>query len=168
MPKRKKVAGRTWAARGKYQMNDVRTGGQMFKQIRDRLDPENYVARLDRGQMMSLRGLPNAKKVTMGAVQLRPDDPESWHWYAHALWQESWEDSEKIISAIQPYLANQADALYDLACTRSLAADLRVSADYLERAYRAGFRDRRHISSDTDLRNLRESEFFSEVMQRLH
>ena len=57
---------------------------------------------------MSLRGLPQAETMTKGAVQLRPDDPEAWHWYAHALWPQSWEDSERIISAIQPYLANQA------------------------------------------------------------
>ena len=165
---RKRIARRTWAARANYQLNDYIAGGQAFTTIRARWDPQNYVAHLDRGQMMSLRGLPQVEKITRGAVQLRPDDPEAWHWYAHALWVTSWEDAEKIISLIQPYLANQADALYDLACTRSLAGDLEVSAGYLERAYFAGFRDRPHIIADTDLRNLRESEYFSEVMQRLH
>ena len=166
--KRKRVAAGTWAARGRYQMKDYQTGGQFFSAVKHSLDPQNYIAHLDHGQMMALYGLAHVKKVTRKTVRLRPDDPESWHWYAHALWRESVEDAERIISAIQPYLANQSDALYDLACARSLAGDLQVSADYLERAFRAGFRDRRHILADTDLRNLRESEYFSEVMQRLY
>jgi len=141
---------------------------QFFTPIKKQWDPQNYVAYLDSGQMMALRGVAAASNTTKRAVRLRPDDPEAWHWYAHAHWHESWQAAETILAAIQPYLANQADALYDLACTRSLAGDVEVSADYLERAYLAGFRDRAHIASDSDLRNLRESEYFSRVMQRFH
>ncbi|NIM63516.1 MAG: hypothetical protein GTO30_18300 [Acidobacteria bacterium] len=165
---RKRVAGRSWVARARYLQANWMSGGQTFTTIRARWDAQNYIAHLDRGHMMALRGLPQKELITKGAVQLRPDDPEAWHWFAHAHWGETGEDAERIISKIQPYLANQADALYDLACTRSLAGDLEVSAEFLERAYRAGFRDRPHILADPDLRNLRQSEFFSEVMQRLH
>lgn len=165
---RKKVASHIWNARGKYQLNSYPAAGGLLTRVKKAWDPRNYIAHLDQGQMMALQGRSIAKKVTEKAVQLRPDDPEAWHWYAHALWLSSWEDAERIISAIQPHLANQADALYDLACTRSLAGDLQVSADYLGRAYLAGYRDRTHIAADSDLRNLRESEYFSEVMQRFH
>jgi len=165
---RKKIASRTWVARGRYQLDQIQRAGQIFAAIKRSSDPQNYAAHLDRGQMMALRGGSRAEKITKEAVQLRPDDPEAWHWYAHALWYVSWEDAEKIVSAIQPHLANQADALYDLACTRSLAGDLERSASYLEQAYLAGFRNRAHIAADSDLRNLRESEHFSRVMQRFH
>ncbi|MEE8412065.1 MAG: sulfatase-like hydrolase/transferase [Acidobacteriota bacterium] len=165
---RKKVAGNIWNARGKYQLNKNPEANMLLTQARKAWDSRNYVAHLDQGQMLALQGQSVAKQVTKRAVQLRPDDPEAWHWYAHALWWSSWEDAEGIISVIQPHLANQADALYDLACTRSLAGDLQVAADYLGRAYLAGYRDRAHIAADPDLRNLRESEYFSEVMQRFH
>ena len=165
---RKTIASETWIARSQYESDRFQASGQLFARTKSRWDPQNYAAHLDRGQMMALRGVGLAKKITKEAIQLRPDDPEAWHWYAHSLWLASWEDAEKIISAIQPHLANQADALYDLACTRSLAGDLEVSAEYLERAYLAGFRNRAHITLDTDLRNLRESEYFSRVMQRFH
>jgi tetratricopeptide (TPR) repeat protein len=165
---RKTVANRIWVARSNCQLNQIQTAGRNFTAIKRRSDPQNYAAHLDRGQMMALRGFERAEKIAKEAVRLRPDDPEAWHWYAHSLWYVSWENAEKIISAIQPHLANQADALYDLACTRSLAGDLEVSAGYLERAYLAGFRNRGHIASDADLRNLRESEHFSRVMQRFH
>ncbi len=165
---RKRIASHIWNARGKYQLNRNQEANMLLTQARRAWDSRNYVAHLDQGQMMALQGQSIAKKVTEKAVQLRPDDPEAWHWYAHALWLSSWEDAEGIVSVIQPHLANQADALYDLACTRSLAGDLQVSADYLERAYLAGYRDRGHIAADPDLRNLRESEYFSEVMQRFH
>jgi len=165
---REEIAGKIWVARSKYHNRDIQPGIEILRQMAQK-DPQSYVAYLDRGQMMTLVGRGKlAERIMKRAIQLRPDDPEAWHWLAHARWATSWEEAEKIVSAIQPYLAQQSDALYDLACARSLAGDLEVSADYLERAYLAGFRDRTHISADPDLRNLRESEHFSRVMQRFH
>ncbi len=163
---RRRITAFLWMARAKFQLN--KTATPFLTPTKRRWDPGAYAAHLDSGQTMALRGLGAAKRITRKATELRPDDPEAWHWYAHAIWRDSWESGEKIITAIQPYLANQADALYDLACARSLAGELEASADYLERAYLAGFRNRDHISSDPDLRNLRESEHFARVMQRFH
>ncbi len=163
---RQKIATYLWIARSKYQINRIAT--VFVTATKRRWDPEAYAVQLDSGQTMVLRGMPAARASLTKAVTLRPDDPEAWHWYAHVLWRGSWRSAERILTAIQPYLANQSDALYDLACARSLDGDVEASADFLERAFLAGFRDRDHISSDPDLRNLRESEHFARVMQRFH
>ncbi len=73
--------------------------------------------------------------------------------------------AEEILMVIQPHLTDQADVLYDLACTRSLAEDADASAEYLARAWEAGFRQRALIESDADLRHLRESGKLSEVLR---
>jgi len=128
-------------------------------------DPENLAARIDLGMMQAFTGKPDALDILIPAVERYPTRPEVLHWYAHAVWQQSWEEAEELLELILPFKPNESDLLYDMACARSLAGDLTASESYLRRALDAGFRDWSHIESDPDLRNLRSSGKFSEILQ---
>ena len=127
-----------------------------------RLDADNPAALLDLSQLVPGR---RSRELLSRAVRRYPTQPELLHWYAHAVWQESWRKAEPLLRAIEPYKASEADVLYDLACTRSLADELDASEDYLRRAIAAGFRDFSYMEADPDLRKLRESGKFSAVMR---
>jgi tetratricopeptide (TPR) repeat protein len=130
-------------------------------------DPDNLAALLDRGHLMSIRPRERALVPLGRAVELHPQNPEVLHWYAHAIWTQSWEEAEQLLSAILPYKAQDSDVLYDLACTRSLAGDLAASEEHLRAAIDAGYREWHHMESDSDLRNLRESGRFAELMREV-
>lgn len=69
-------------------------------------------------------------------------------------------DSER-----EAYGSLWAETLYNLACLHALTGEKVTSLELLERAIRAGFRDREHIRADGDLRTLREEEAFSRLLQ---
>jgi tetratricopeptide (TPR) repeat protein len=128
-------------------------------------DPNNLAARVDLGMMQAFTGKPDALDILVPAVERYPTRPEVLHWYAHAVWQQSWEEAEELLELILPFKPIESDLLYDMACARSLAGDLTASESYLRRAIDAGFRDWSHMESDPDLRNLRASGKFSVVLQ---
>eukprot|EP01129_Flabellula_baltica_P005247 TRINITY_DN1884_c1_g1_i1.p1 TRINITY_DN1884_c1_g1~~TRINITY_DN1884_c1_g1_i1.p1 ORF type:complete len:382 (-),score=114.71 TRINITY_DN1884_c1_g1_i1:47-1135(-) len=58
-------------------------------------------------------------------------------------------------------------ALYNLACADSLLGDVQSSVDHLEKAINAGFRDFTHLLKDADLDNLRNSEAFERIANKI-
>jgi hypothetical protein len=131
------------------------------------LAPDLPAVRLDFGEalVLSSSGKKEGREVLKRGIELTPTDPEMLHWYAHAVWDDSWQEAEKVLRAILPYKPNEGDILYDLACTRSLAGDLDGSVEFLERAIEAGFRMWSLMETDPDLRALRESGRFAAVLK---
>ncbi len=131
------------------------------------LAPDLPGVRLDFGQALVLTasGKKEGREVLKRGAELYPTDPEMLHWYAHAVWPDSWHDAETLLRAILPFKSNDGDILYDLACTRSLAGDLDGSTDFLKRSIEAGFRTWALMETDPDLRALRESGQFAEVLR---
>jgi hypothetical protein len=164
---RRAVSQLVWRGRGQYQTRNLQQAGTILATVSRKRDQTNVTSYLDRGQSLALAGVSRSNQLMEQAVKLRPQDPDIWHWYAHSIWSQDWAASERILQVVEPYVTNKGDILYDLACTRSLAEDLDRSAELLEAAWLAGYRDANHMEIDSDLRNLRESGKFSEVMRRL-
>jgi len=163
---RREVAQALLLARALLKRGQARPALDAFRAAFE-LAPDLPATRLDFGQalVMSASGRAEALAVLRRGVELQPTDPEMLHWYAHALWSDSWAESEKVLRAILPYKPNEGDVLYDLACTRSLAGDLDGSVEFLRRAIEAGFRTWGLMETDPDLRALRASGRFAEVLK---
>ena len=160
---RREVSLKLLAARGMINRRSARQVLGLFTEVRS-LDPENLGASIDQGQMLTYQDPNGAGRIMGQALESYPTNPELLHWYAHAVWGESWQDAEAIIELILPYKPLDGDVLYDLACTRSLAGNLDESEDFVRRAIESGFREFDHMESDPDLRNLRESGQLSLVL----
>ncbi len=163
-PARRELARTLWAARFLYKSNQRRGAVNAFQDA-FRLAPDAPAVRLDMGQVHFLTGAPEALEVLRRGVELYPTNPEMLHWYAHAVWSKSWQDAATILRDVLPYKPEEGDVLYDLACTSSLAGDLDASVDYLRRSIEAGFRNWGLMEADTDLRALRESGRFAELLK---
>lgn len=163
---RKQAARSLWRGRTQFVIRRPVVSLSAFKASLE-YDPEALGAMLDRGQLLALTGdQQQAMPLLRQAVELYPRSTEAWHWLGHVVWDEnSWEDALPVLEAILPFDPGNADVLYDLACAYSLGGELERSAEFLERAVRAGFVRWDHIESDGDLRNLRESPLFSEVLR---
>ncbi len=158
------LVGHLWNARQAIRQNRGDTASERYRDVID-LDPKSLAGLLGLGQIGALTGSAEGKPLMVRALTLYPDHPEVIHWYAHAIWGESWQDAEPLIKAVQPHMPNQADVLYDLACARSLAGDLKASESYLRESIEAGYRQWDHIETDADLRNLREARRLAAVMR---
>ncbi|MCP3982451.1 MAG: sulfatase-like hydrolase/transferase [bacterium] len=161
---RAKAAWHLWNARGLFYSGKLQPGLRALKFALEH-DPDNKGALLGRGQMMALMRHPKAMVPLNNLVTRYAWDPEAVHWYAHGLWIKSWQDAEPLLTAILPYKQQEGDLLYDLACARSLAEDLDESERFLRAAIDSGFKPWQLIESDPDLRNLRESERLSAIVQ---
>jgi tetratricopeptide (TPR) repeat protein len=150
---------RAMHGRQRYQVSD-----KAFERLLD-LDPDNLGAILDFGQITYARDPKSAARMLGGALELYPTNPELLHWYAHAIWPESWEAAEDILELVLPFKPQDGDVLYDLACTRSLAGDLDESEVFLRRSIESGFRNFSHMDSDPDMRNMREDGRLSRVLK---
>ena len=127
------------------------------------IDPDNMLGLVEYGQTFAGDvGDESALKV---ALELYPDNPEAIHWYAHSIWKDALPDAAMLIEMIRPVREHDGDVLYDLACVRSLDGFLDESAEFLRRAIDAGYRRWDHMETDPDLRELRQTGLFSEVMQ---
>jgi len=153
-----------WNARAVMRGGGTGMALRLYAQITDQ-DPTNLGAWLDRGQILSVARPERGRKVLGRALVRYPTNLELLHWYAHAIWGESSESAERLLRVILPYKPQEADVLYDLACTRSLADDLDASETFLRQAIEAGYRNWQHMESDPDLRKLRESGRFSELLR---
>jgi len=161
---RHRVVEGVWNARWRAQSEGMEAGADAYRGVL-RIDPDNLAALVGLGQLLALNGSPEAVAVMTHAVERYPSQPGVLHWYAHATWSQSWQDAEKLLHAILPLEPMDADLLYDLACTRSLAGDVTASAARLREAIEAGYRAWPHIETDPDLRTLRENRRFAEVMK---
>ncbi len=161
---RREVTHHLLAARVGMRLDYRRRGEAMFRETLE-LDPDNLGARVGLGMMQAVTRRAEGRELLGPAVERFPTRPDPVHWYAHAVWVDSWEDAEALLELIVPFKTNDSDLLYDLACTRSLAGDVAASEGYLRQAIEAGFKDWGHMETDADLRNLRASGRFSEVLQ---
>jgi hypothetical protein len=153
-----------WNARAVMRQGGTGMALRMYGEISNH-DPMNLAAWLDRGQILSVAKPERGRRILGRALVRYPTNLELLHWYAHAIWGESNESAEGLLEVILPFKPQEADVLYDLACTRSLADDFDASEDYLRRAIEAGYRNWQHMESDPDLRKLRESGRFSELLR---
>jgi Flp pilus assembly protein TadD len=129
-------------------------------------DPENRFAILGLGQALSLGGSDEGMELMTRAVGMYPTDPEVVHGYGHAVWiAETWQQAEPLLALVLAQRPNDPDLLYDMACARSLEADLAGAAEFLRQAIEAGFRHWDHIETDPDLRNLRADARFADVLR---
>jgi tetratricopeptide (TPR) repeat protein len=128
-------------------------------------DPQSLAALLGLGQTLAMSGVPQAEEFLRKAVAWYPGDWDVLHWLGHALWRDSWRSSEELFSEILPHRPDDPDVLYDLACGRSLDGDLERAESYLRAALEAGFRDWRLIETDPDMRNLRETPRFAQLLR---
>ena len=163
---RVQVARFVWDARRAVRAGRNRAAMRRFGNVL-RIEPENRAALFGRGLLMLAQGDEEAATPLARTVALYPGDPEVLHWYAHAIWSDSWEDAERLLDAVLPFKPQEADVLYDLACTRSLAGELSESERLLRAAVEAGYTEWQHMEIDPDLRNLRESGRFAAVMREV-
>jgi arylsulfatase A-like enzyme len=161
--KRRLASDYLWRARLVYGERHAFRSLSLYKHILE-LDPDALAAQMEQGQAMYLVRDPGLVEVMMRAVSSYPTNPEVLHWYAHAIWPDSLENAETLIDVLLNYMPHDGDLLYDKACTRSLSGDLDRSIEYLESAIEAGFTRWNLIESDADLRPLRESPKFSELL----
>lgn len=161
----RKVTATLW--RSRLRMHQGKANGSLFAAQRVlSLDPENLGAMVDRGQLFALSArVEEARELLEQAVTRVPTRSDALHWYAHSLWPDALNEAGRLLQRIEPYLNDQGDVLYDLACYYSLEDNLDDSEIYLRRAIEAGYRDWSNIETDSDLRNLRESGRFSDVMR---
>lgn len=132
-------------------------------------DPANSGARVEAGQILALgQHYVKARELLEAALRLYPYHAQAWHWLSHvALGQKEIPKADAMLKLSDFLGPNDADVLYDLACTRSLLADPEGAEVYLRRAWAAGYRDAEHIEADTDLRNLRADPRYARFMQKV-
>ncbi|MFH1227025.1 MAG: transglutaminase domain-containing protein [Planctomycetota bacterium] len=73
-------------------------------------------------------------------------------------------EAKETFGKLLELLPDNANALYNLACTCSLMGDKSEALDYLEKSIQAGWDDYAHIKKDTDLDNIRDEERFKKIM----
>lgn len=161
---RREIVAEVWSSRRAVRAGRDDLAATSYRRALE-LDPDNLTARIGLGELRVANGAADALDVLRPAVERYPGSPEALHWYAHALWLESWREAEVLLEAVQPYLPHDGDVLYDLACARSLAGDVAASERRLRAAIEAGYRAWPHIETDPDLRNLRESGRLARVLR---
>jgi hypothetical protein len=133
------------------------------------IDPKNLGALIEAGQALALEGRSKLAKARLEpAFRSAPWSPEVWHWMGHVSYLEKQLDRAEVQWRVSDVLEpNNADVLYDLACARSLAGDLKDSESYLRLAWKAGFKDVNTIQVDADLRNLRADPAYLRFMREV-
>jgi len=94
--------------------------------------------------------------------------PQALHWMAHiALQRQERTLAEAELQAYLDEVPKDPDALYDLACARSLAGDPAGAATWLRAAVASGFNQWRALDLDPDLRTLRADPGYAELRKGL-
>jgi hypothetical protein len=162
---RRHVTDYLWRARLVLESRHAFRALNLYRNILER-DPDARAAFMEQGQIMALASSPETLVTLKEAAKRYPTDPEVLHWLAHAVWVESSEDAEIMLDTLLEYMPHDGDVLYDKACARSLSGDLDGAVEYLDAAINAGFRRWNIIETDADLRALRESPKFSELLRK--
>ena len=76
-------------------------------------------------------------------------------------------DDLECVWVLGPEHPDVADSHYNIACSQSLAGDIEQALASVEAAFRAGFQDKDHIESDSDLDNIRDHERFRCLLAQL-
>ena len=92
-------------------------------------------------------------------------------YYAQAKYPEALKLHEDVLAIRVAELGLEhphvAAAHYNIACTHSLAGAIEQALASLEQAVQAGFRDKGHIESDSDLDNIRDHKQFEQVLRQM-
>jgi hypothetical protein len=128
-------------------------------------DPDAFCPMFELGWYYTLVWSPEAERMMKPIVARYPFRFDALHWYAHSIWLEKWAEAEEMVDILLAFRPQDMDLLYDKACARSLAGDIPTSIEFLESAIQAGFTRWNTIQSDRDLRNLRETPEFSELLR---
>lgn len=162
---RRKVTDYLWRARLIVDERHAYRVQNLYRHILES-DSDARAAFMEQGQIIALTGSTKALAVLKEAAKRYPTDPEVLHWLAHAVWKESFEDAEILLDTLLKYMPHDGDVLYDKACARSLSGDLDGAVEYLDAAIVAGYRRWNIIETDADLRALRQSPKFSELLRK--
>lgn len=129
-------------------------------------DPHNKAARIELAEFLSLNGRYRFARQRISEVL--PEDPynvDAWHVLVHSAYiAQELPLADALGRWVEILHPDDPDILYDMACFRSLSGDLESSAEYLSRAWEAGFRNIQQIQADADLRNLRSGVEFERFM----
>ena len=131
-------------------------------------DPEGYGALFARAYFTISNGNVEAATGHVENLQkLYPRRPDTLHWSAHlALMNGDLERASAWLEATVDLLGEDADVRYDQACLYSLRGEHAASAEMLDLAISAGFRNWKWIERDEDLSTLRETSHYAELMQK--
>lgn len=102
------------------------------------------------------------------ATQAQPANLFAWHFLAQALHASG--DPEAALPAYLKAVAHPRVAAvdsYNIACIHSLAGRTAQSLTWIEKAWRAGYRDLAHARKDTDLKNVQSDTLFEKLLTRL-
>lgn len=102
------------------------------------------------------------------ATQAQPGNLFAWHFLGYAL--HAGGDPEAALPAYlkavaQPRLA--AIDSYNIACIHGVGDRIGQSLSWLEKAWRAGYRDLNHARNDADLKSVRSDARFEKLLTRL-
>ena len=109
-----------------------------------------------------------AQKSFRSVTKSQPANLAAWHFLGYAL--HAGGRPEQALPAFMKAVAHPrlaaADS-YNIACIHCLAGRLSQSLSWLEKAWRAGYRDLAHARKDADLARAREQPAFQQLLQRL-
>ncbi len=113
------------------------------------------------------REYPQAAKAYAEYVKVHPDDATAW--MRLGVSQASSGDAAAGASLEKAVKlgANTANDLYNVACAYSLLNDKDKALAWLDRAVSAGFDDARLMETDTDLANIRDTDAFRSLLQKV-
>ncbi len=83
------------------------------------------------------------------------------------LSKDEYEAALKCFEEMLEIDSENSTALYNIACTYSRMKETAKAVDYLEKAVKAGFTDRLHIISDSDLANIRDDPKYKAIVESL-
>lgn len=109
-----------------------------------------------------------ASEALQKVVELRPDDGRGWFYLGYCLHMDGKID-EAIVAhkkAIE-LKANEATAIYNLACAYSLKNEAEKSISTLKLAIEKGMQDYDQIANDSDFDNVRENAEFQELLESI-
>jgi len=131
------------------------------------LEPGNEEALVNLGNMHIKNGNPaKAVAVFKRAVRLNPANREAnFHLaIAHAL-QDDYEASIRSFKQMLAHRPQDPNIYYNIACMHALNDSPAESADWLKKAVEKGYDNWKHIKTDPDLKNLRESKYYNKNLK---
>ena len=106
--------------------------------------------------------------MTVSPATLGGEDTRTLSARAHAAYSEKrYEDAARAYILALRKSPGDSGSLYNLACCYGLLGAPEKAAEFLEAAYRAGFKDLGHAKNDGDFESVRAHETFVSVMKKL-
>jgi transcriptional regulator GlxA family with amidase domain len=103
-------------------------------------------------------------------LQARPDDADAWYRLGYSLISEKQLEESLEANRSAERLSDgmrRAICIYNQACALSLLGRTDEALDALERSIEAGYRNKAWMMQDSDIANLRGTERFKELMERI-